>query len=111
MNDALALVAISQLVCLAGLAYLYMQLQELRRDVPRRRRAGAPRMQAAGRSAATARAAREAYSPVPSFEPPATPFPRPAAAAGGLDVATLARRMNKSEEEVRLLLRRRGSVA
>jgi hypothetical protein len=67
-------------------------------------------------SATTARAARQAYGATA----PAQPYPARAALraeAGtiaqrvsefGVDVPELARRMRKSEEEVRLLLRRQG---
>ena len=41
MNDAIALLAISQLVCLGALFYLYMQLQEVRRRGPARRQPSA----------------------------------------------------------------------
>lgn len=99
MNDAIALLAISQLVCLAALGYLYVQLNALRRDTRGRRHV-------------------PGSQPVRHERPGNAPHrPRPASDDGGfagrlsqtgVDVATLARRMNRSEEEVRLLLRRRG---
>jgi hypothetical protein len=108
MTDAVVLLALSQLVCLGGLGYLFMQHQRTRTGAPRSRRGGpAPAPRTA--PASTARAARQAY------ERPTRPQGSPAArlaeelrAQGGLDIASLARRMNRSEEEVRLLLRRQG---
>lgn len=126
MNDAIALLAISQLVCIGGMSYLYLQLQAMRRDLPRRR--PAPRMEEqeaahAAPSPVRARAAAGAYG-APQAQPQAQPRPSRSGqmfakdAAGvasrlgelgvGVDVPTLARKMGKSEEEVRLLLRRRG---
>ncbi len=109
MTDALALVAVSQLVCIAAIAYLYMQLQAVKSQPPARVRRS-PRVhslehpvQAVTREA-TGRAAREAYAQ--AAPRPASRQARPA--DGQVDVAELARRMNRSEEEVRLLLRRRG---
>ncbi|MBA4181002.1 MAG: hypothetical protein C0506_10480 [Anaerolinea sp.] len=124
MNDAIALLAISQLVCLGAIFYLYTQVQALRRLAPVRR-AQSTRVHPlpepthlAAREAASL-AARHAYA----ASPVARRSPRPAAAAHqsaapstladrvnelGLDVPALARRMHKSEEEVRLLLRRQG---
>ena len=118
MNDAIALLAISQLVCLGALFYLYTQLQELKKH-------GAPRRQPSARvhrmpgpesvnQHSAGRAARAAYAkPVDIMKP------QPAATTtdlasliarnnGPVDVASIARRMRKSEEEVRLLLRRQG---
>lgn len=109
MNDALALLAISQLVSLGGIAYLYMQVQALRRQPPARVRRS-PRVQSlehpvqAVAREAVSRAARDAYGA--ASRPAQAPQPR--AAGGAPDIAELARRMNRSEEEVRLLLRRRG---
>lgn len=109
MTDALALVAVSQLVCIAAIAYLYMQLQAVKSHPPARVRRS-PRVQSlehpvrAVTREATSRAAREAYA-----QAAPRPASRPARPADGqVDVAELARRMNRSEEEVRLLLRRRG---
>lgn len=116
MNDAIALLAVSQLVCIGGLAYLYMQLQTLRSRGARSRRSAAPRVRHIDQSIASGprtleRAARRAYSSTP-----ATTHGRADAASIasrmselGIDVPALARRMRKSEEEVRLLLRRQGA--
>lgn len=106
MTDAIVLLAISQLVCLGAIAYLYMEIQRVRREPqPRVRRAGPPRN-------AARQAAAQAYSG--SSRSAAAAFGHdPAAIAArmdglGVDVSALARRMNRSEEEVRLLLRRQG---
>ena len=110
MTDALALVAVSQLVCIGAIGYLYMQLQSVKNRAPQRVRRS-PRVQSlehpiqAVTREATGRAVREAYAAAT----PSRPAPRAARPAeGAVDVAELARRMNRSEEEVRLLLRRRG---
>ncbi|MCC6381747.1 MAG: hypothetical protein IT304_04520 [Dehalococcoidia bacterium] len=98
MNDAIALLAISQLVCLAALGYLYAQLNALRRDAKSRRtRIGQP-------------AHHDRSVPAPRRPGPAHDDGALASrlSQAGVDVPTLARRMNRSEEEVRLLLRRRG---
>ncbi|MBE7520155.1 MAG: hypothetical protein HS107_13035 [Thermoflexaceae bacterium] len=117
MNDALALLAVSQLVCIGGLAYLYMQVQSLRASGRHRRRPGATRVHhieqsPAAPARATENAARQAYA----AQAPAGPAGRADAAAIasrmselGIDIPALARRMRKSEEEVRLLLRRQGA--
>ncbi|MCC7365618.1 MAG: hypothetical protein IT303_14730 [Dehalococcoidia bacterium] len=106
MNDAIALLAISQLVCLGALGYLYMELSRMRRARPRREvRAERPA------PAAARQAAQQAYAAQGGG-----PFARDAGNIAqrmndlGVDVSTLARRMGKSEEEVRLLLRRQGVV-
>lgn len=120
MNDAIALLAISQLVCLGAIFYLYTQVQALRGGQtarPKRQPARVHQMAAPTElpTATAARAARQAYGAP-------TPAPNPARAAlraeagtiaqrvadYGVDVTELARRMRKSEEEVRLLLRRQG---
>ncbi|MFN0146798.1 MAG: hypothetical protein ACKVT1_09820 [Dehalococcoidia bacterium] len=118
MTDAVALLAISQIVCLGGLAYLYAQVQKLRHGgrQPRPRASVPPQDRVSRNSAPGAtRAAREAYSrATPTEPPPAAQAPRSAAELAahltslGVDVPALARRMNRSEEEIRLLLRRRG---
>jgi len=107
MTDVIALLAISQLVTLGALFYLYLQVQQLRagarairhRTPPAAETAPAPGIPVRGPGAA--RAARACAAP-----------PRPAIdrlrAGGPVDVAELARRMHRSEEEVRLLLRRQG---
>ena len=113
MTDAVALLAISQIVCLGGLAYLYAQVQKLRQG-GRQQRRHAPAPPPARASRTAARAAGEAYTRVPPADPAPRHEPRSAAALAaqltdlGVDVPALARRMNRSEEEVRLLLRRRG---
>lgn len=117
MTDAVALLAISQIVCLGGLAYLYSQVQKLRHGGRQSRpRPGLPRPDGGARAGAlpNSRAASEAYTRAPSADPAPRHEPRSAAALAaqltdlGVDVPSLARRMNRSEEEVRLLLRRRG---
>lgn len=117
MNDAVALLAISQLVCLGALFYLYTQLQELKKNAPAGRRKPSTRVHrmpgaadvAEGRYAA-ARAARTAYSgPVAPPQPMRSELASIVARSNGaVDVSALARRMRKSEEEVRILLRRQG---
>ncbi|MCL4243289.1 MAG: hypothetical protein KJ048_18210 [Dehalococcoidia bacterium] len=116
MNDAIALLAISQLVCLGAIFYLYTQVQVLKSSSPIRKRPPSARVQrmiapAELGSPAAARAARAAYgasrpAPAPSAANAATLAAR--IGESGVDVAALARRMRKSEEEVRLLLRRQG---
>ena len=129
MNDAIALLAISQLVCLGAIFYLYTQVQSLRRLAPVRR-AQSNRVhplpdatELAAREVANV-AARQAYAartapdrpsprPAPSRRAPAAQdAPSLAARVSelGVDVPALARRMKKSEEEVRILLRRQGIV-
>lgn len=118
MNDAVALLAISQLVCLAGIAYLYAQVQALRKGAGRVRRSAA-RMQGLETSiqvaarGASQQAARKAYgTATPPHSPARAQVDRAALAARinelGMDVPALARHMRRSEEEVRLLLRRQG---
>ena len=116
MTDVIALLAISQLVCLGAIFYLYMQLQAVKSGAPARKRHASPRVHqmpapAIGQ-AANARAARAAYGAGPN--PARAALRRDSAniaervAEYGVDVPELARRMRKSEEEVRLLLRRQG---
>jgi hypothetical protein len=116
MNDAIALLAISQLVCLAAMIYLYSQVQLLK-SRPARRAASA-RVHPMGRTVDSAarqtatQAARQAYGA--PMRPSSVRRPDTASIAArmselGVDVPALARRMQKSEEEVRLLLRR-GAV-
>ena len=118
MNDAIALLAISQLVCLAALIYLYTQVQSLRtRSAARRASSGRGRPiarsvdMAATQSAS--RAAQHAYGSSSRAPAPARSGDNAALAARmselGVDIPALARRMHKSEEEVRLMLRR-GAV-
>ncbi|MBI5948338.1 MAG: hypothetical protein HY875_09380 [Chloroflexi bacterium] len=120
MTDAIALLAISQIVCLGGIAYLYVQLQAVRGQLPRLRSAAASRVQRAVAEDHTPSAPRSATvrpgSPAARTAPAAAPAPRPLNAATiaarmdelGVDVAALARRTGRSEEEVRLMLRRQG---
>lgn len=109
MNDAIALLAISQLVCIGAILYLYIQLQSVRQPGPARRRPASPRVRhiappADAPSPAAARAAHHAYAASTPQSPPAAALATPP----GISVTDLARRMRKSEEEVRLLLRRQG---
>lgn len=115
MNDAIALLAISQLVCLGAMFYLYTQLQEVRKGAPRPRKQPSPRVHHMGGARtvnqySAGRAAQAAYMP-PADEAPVSRGDLAALVAranGAVDIAALARRMRKSEEEVRLLLRRQG---
>ncbi len=118
MNDAVALLAISQLVCLGAIFYLYTQVQQMKKLAPKRREptTRVHRMPGPAEvgSHATARAARAAYAqPVSRSASQSSPA-RPdiaslvARADGAIDVSMLARRMHKSEDEIRLLLRRQG---
>jgi len=122
MNDAIALLAISQMVCLGAMLYLYSQMQSLRKQAPVRRVKSARvasmphSVQVAARTT-TVRAAQQAYGGAAggsSRRGPVQAFAGDAAAIAsrmsdlGMDVPSLARRMQRSEEEVRLLLRRKG---
>lgn len=115
MNDAIALLAISQLVCLGALFYLYTQLQEMKKSQPARRQPSTRVHRMPGPAdlsrQATGRAARAAYA-APASQPSKQPLDLASLAlranSEGVDIAELARRMRKSEEEVRLLLRRQG---
>jgi hypothetical protein len=115
MTDAVALLAISQLVCLGAICYLYTQLQAVKSANPIRKRPPSARVQRMVApteigSPATARAAHAAYGVNSPARAPAAAPSTLAARIGesGIDIAALARRMRKSEEEVRLLLRRQG---
>ncbi len=120
MNDAIALLAISQLVCLGAIFYLYSQLQELKGKAPAKRRQPSTRVHRMPGPAevgnhTTARAARAAYAQptAAATVQPASPLRGDLASLvarsnGVVDIASLARRLRKSEEEVRLLLRRQG---
>ncbi len=114
MNDAIALLAVSQLVCIGGLAYLFLQLQSLRtrRTGPGRRPPshvrhvdqGAAPLRSPGQPAlraylAEAGRARDQLDALPVGA---------RLSELGIDIPALARRMHRSEEEVRLLLRRQG---
>ena len=120
MTDAIALLAISQIVCLGGLAYLYFQLQGMRSQLPRLRNATASRVHRAVAEERTPSARPMAYGRAKPSLARATPAPtasqRPLNSATlaarmaelGVDVSALARRTGRSEEEVRLMLRRQG---
>lgn len=106
MTDAVALLALSQLVCLGGLGYLYLRLQELRKVLARANRG----LNRPTPEHPTARAATRAYS---QAQPAGRNRAELAALAarlrdGRTDIASLARQLNRSEEEIRLLLRSRG---
>ena len=111
MNDAVALLAVSQLACIGALAYLYMQVQSLRTRDPRARRQPSSRVrhveQAATNLRANGQAARHAYS-AQAGGGAALPVAARLSELG-IDIPALARRMRKSEEEVRLLLHRQGA--
>lgn len=105
MTDVIALLAISQLTTLGALFYLHLQVQQLRRDTRPVRRTQPPATPVPGipvRGAALRRTASTASASTP--RPPRGPSP----ASPTPDVAELARRMHRSEEEIRLLLRRKG---
>ena len=110
ISDALALLAISQLVCIGAIAYLYLQVQALQRSQPRRRVVpGSAPARPAPSAQRTAQAAFESHPRRAAAGPPLEASSL-AARLGDrtVDVAALALRMGKSEEEVRLLMRRRG---
>ncbi len=108
MTDAVALLAISQVICLGSIAYLYAQLQNMKQRSPRARPVSA-RVRTIEDEIAV-----RAPGQMPTPRPRQAQRPMDAAAIAarmqetGLDVPALARRMRKSEEEVRLLLRRQG---
>ncbi|WBL34998.1 hypothetical protein O0235_09380 [Tepidiforma flava] len=107
MTDVIALLAISQLVTLGALFYLYLQVQFSSAPGPARSAAVEPADEAPApgipvRGAAARRAASGGLHGRSARTPP-TPSDQ-----GRVDVAELARRMHRSEEEVRLLLRRQG---
>ena len=119
MNDAIALLAISQLVCLGALFYLYTQLQEVRKGKPSGRKQPSARVHrmpgpasvnqhTAGRAAKAAYAQPVTVTPGPSSPARGEIASLVARANGVVDIPSLARRMRKSEEEIRLLLRRQG---
>jgi len=118
LNDAIALLAITQLVCLAGMAYLYSQLQALRNGSRRQRRSLSPRPHAVDETVEVAaqhsaqQAARRAYGARPQTPRQQTAAQLLAERVGDIDIdiPALARRMRRSEEEVRLLLRRQGAI-
>lgn len=89
MNDAVVLIAIAQVISFGGLLFLYMQVQSM----------------AKGRSVPQLDTTRHRQAAVrkPDLDADAI-----LARLGELnvDVPAMARRMHKSEEEIRLLLRR-----
>jgi hypothetical protein len=101
------------------MVYLYAQVQSMRRGSFHRAGSARVRMVEAEPAAATPRAngqaARNAYAatatPAAKSDVPRADRAAVAArmAALGLDVPALARRMQMSEEEVRLLLRPQGA--
>jgi len=111
MNDAVALLAVSQLVCIGGLAYLYMQVQSLRTGDARARRKASSRVHHVDQTTtslrSTSQAARHAYA-AQAGRGAALPVAERLSELG-IDIPALARRMRKSEEEVRLLLHRQGA--
>jgi len=105
INDAIVLLALSQVVCLGGLAYLYAKVQDLRREQPPARRIVSNRVRHIDPFAGS-----EPPQPTLTRRPDVPDAAELAArmAALGVDVPALARRMRRSEDEVRLLLRRQG---
>jgi hypothetical protein len=113
MSDAIVLLAISQVVCLGGMAYLYLQFQTVTRQGGRPRHANAtfverPALRQEMQPVAVAAAAATRAYAAPRLEGPARAAVE-TAIDGQVNLTTLARRMNKSEEEVRLLLRRQAA--
>jgi hypothetical protein len=113
MNDAIALLAISQIICLGAIVYLYAQVQELKTRRASRRGEISPRVHSAGDGPIITRPRSAVRVRVPSAAVEASFRPSAAELAArmgveGVDISALARRMRKSEEEVRLLLRRQG---
>lgn len=117
MNDAIVLLSVSQIVCLGGLAYLYLQVQGMDRG-KRRRKPSAMRglpieqpIHMPGRQVQEMAPAIITRShAAPAAAPATAPVPIAARMAElGVDIATMARRMNKSEEEVKLMLRRQAA--
>ncbi len=90
MNDAVVLIALAQVISFGGLLFLYMQVQSMAR--------------ATSAPFAVAERPRRA---------PATPNGTEEILARlgelNVDVPAMARRMHKSEEEIRLLLRRQAA--
>jgi hypothetical protein len=113
MTDAVVLLALSQLVCLGGLAYLYRQVLQLRANAVVRTRPS---------ERVRTLPVDEAPAVVPPSErvrranrPPAKAAPDLASVTRrmhelGVDVPALARRMQRSEDEIRILLRRQGAA-
>ena len=115
MNDAVVLLALSQLVCLGGLSYLYVQVMKLRTGAIERRQSD--------RVHALPRTLEIGYE-VPDDDrvrrtPDASNGPIAQVDLAmvskkmtelGVDVPALARRMGRSEDEIRTLLRRKGAA-
>lgn len=120
--DAVTLIAVAQIAAFGALTYLFWQLQALRTHLlggtgeapavgkPAHRPSGSPPA-----PAATIRAARAAYRPGGGPAAAAPDVARREAAALlsrlselEVDVPAMARRLRKSEEEVRLMLRRQA---
>ena len=135
ITDAIVLIAVSQLVCLGAIGYLAMQVHSLHREgaahepQPPRNQRGAPAMELVRRSAVSAYAGRgpaqpsrlnQAQQAANATNAAGGAIPRlPATDAReivekmarlGVDVPTLARRVGRSEEEIRLILRRHGGL-
>lgn len=92
MNDAVVLIALAQVISFGGLLFLYMQVQSMARS------RNLPQLDAVNsRQSVTRRANVDADAIL--------------ARLGELDVdvPAMARRMHKSEEEIRLLLRRQAA--
>jgi hypothetical protein len=113
MTDAVVLLALSQLVCLGGLAYLYRQVMQLRAN-------------AVVRTRPSERVRTLPVDEAPAMAPPSQRVRRSKAAPAkpahdlaavtrrmhelGVDIPALARRMQRSEDEIRILLRRQGAA-
>ena len=113
MNDAIALLAMSQIICLGGIAYLHFQLQAVRRLSARQRvrtevhdNHNKPAPVPTRGHTEPVYSPQQARPPAPTFDT-ATWLDR--TQNSGMDVPALARKLRRSEEEVRLLLHRQGS--
>jgi hypothetical protein len=111
MNDAIALLAMSQIICLGAIAYLYAQVQSLRRRPARQTVPALSGVAAEGPIASTNR--NQFERPPRRAKPPAAPAFDAASLLdhirnSDMDVPALARKLRRSEDEVRLLLRRQG---
>jgi hypothetical protein len=113
MTDAVVLLALSQLVCLGGLAYLYRQVMQLRANAvlptrPSERVRGLPIDEAPALVPASERV-RRPKAPQSKSSPDLATVTRRMHELG-VDVPALARRMQRSEDEIRILLRRQGAA-
>ncbi len=134
ITDAIVLIAVSQLVCLGAIGYLAMQVHNLHREAsdrlpnglpgreskqPRSGRGPVPPMELVRRSAVSAYTGHTGRGGSQTARSNATQPPQQAPlpahdvreivakmATLGVDVPTLARRVGRSEEEIRLILRR-----